>query len=169
MKKLPGFTRVFGLLVGASLAISSWNVHAETENERAILNATRLSNYIHSTEPSLQHLMIKRIEKEEVQRIAPSHPVWIIDASEEIILYYQGQASFRGQPANRLVDDSGFRFGQRAVEMAHASRSTWMTLNLDGKEYSAYCASNAPTVVCSLIPDGRPLPTSTPSAQAPSQ
>ena len=70
----------------------------------------------------------------------------------ETILYYQGQPDFAGKPVAQLVDDAGFRFGQKALEDGKHTRSGWLTLTLGGKRYSAYCNERYPTITCSLVP-----------------
>lgn len=124
---------------------------AEDANAKAIVNSTELLNFLSGVNPEAMPHILENIENGAVRRIAPSYPVWIIDSSTGTLLYYQGQKGFRGQAASRLVDDKGFRFGQRAVDMAKNSKSTWIKLVLASKDYKAYCASKAPFVVCSLV------------------
>lgn len=141
-----------GLFISASVVLGmAAPAHAEDANAAAIVNSTQLLNFISGVEPAAMTYILQNIENGEVRRVAPSYPVWIIDSSTGTLMYYQGQKSFRGQSATRLVDDKGFRFGQRALDMAKNSRSTWLRIELAGKEYKAYCASKAPFVVCSLI------------------
>lgn len=125
---------------------------AEDANARAIINSTELLNFISAVVPVALPNILQNIQNGEVKRFAPEYPVWILESENNTILYYQGQKSFVGQNANRLIDDNGFRFGQRALDQGKNSRSTWIRLTLTGKDYRAYCASKAPYVVCSLVP-----------------
>lgn len=126
--------------------------HAEDPNARAIVNSTELLNLVSAVVPVALPNILQNIQNGEVKRIAPEYPVWILETEQGTILYYQGQKSFVGQSASRLIDDNGFRFGQRALDQGKNSRSTWIRMTLTGKEYRAYCASKAPYVVCSLVP-----------------
>jgi len=140
-----------GLFVCASVSLGPTVAHAEDANVRAILNSTQLLNYLDGVVPEAMPALLSAIEKGEVRRKEPGFPVWIISSDTGNLLYYQGQKAFVGQAASRLVDDRGFRFGQRALDMARNSKSTWVKVALAGTEYQAYCASKAPFVVCSLI------------------
>jgi hypothetical protein len=125
---------------------------AEDANARAIVNSTQLLNLLGGVDDEFRVYLLRAIQDGGVVRAEPSFPVWIISSDTGNLLYYQGQKEFVGQAANRLVDDTGFRFGQRAFEMARSSRSTWVKVVLGGKEFRGYCAAKAPFVVCSLIP-----------------
>lgn len=126
--------------------------HAEDDNTRAMLNSTSLLNYLGGVIPQGMPYLMENIQKGAVHRVAPSYPVWIMETEGGTILYYQGQPKYTGQSGSRLIDDNGFRFGQRALDQAATSRSTWLRITLSGKEFRAYCASKAPFVACSLIP-----------------
>lgn len=124
---------------------------ADDAKALAIMNSTHLLSFLDGVIPEGLPNVLAAIEKGVVERRAPQYPVWIIDSDKGNLLYYQGQPGFVGQSAARLVDDNGGRFGLRALEYARASRSSWVKLALGGQEYSAYCATRAPFVVCSLI------------------
>jgi hypothetical protein len=118
--------------------------------ERAMLNAQHLSVMIRSVVPERQGVMIENIATGKVKRYAPEQPVWILDVPTGPILYYQGQKSFVGQSASQLVDDSGQRFGQKALGDGKSPHDMWLALDLGGQTYPAYCSAHATTVVCSL-------------------
>lgn len=141
---------VFALTATIFACVFTSAAHAETARERAMHNTERLSTLLHGVVPDQMPVMVNEIANGKVQRFAPEQPVWIIDASAGTILYYQGNPGFAGQPASKLVDDSGVRFGQKAVDNAKNSKSSWLLLNLGGQKYPAYCSEWAPTVVCSL-------------------
>jgi hypothetical protein len=121
-----------------------------------MVNSTELLNLLNGVDDNTEHthaldLMVEHIEKGEVHRYAPKYPVWILRSDTGKLLYYQGEKAFRGQDAARLVDDNGFRFGQKAADQGKNSRSTWVSLSLGGQSYRAYCGSKQPFVVCTLI------------------
>jgi hypothetical protein len=121
-----------------------------------MVNSTEMLNLLNGVDDNTEHthaldLMVENIEKGVVHRYAPKYPVWILRSDTGKLLYYQGEKAFRGQDASRLVDDNGFRFGQRAVDQGKNSRSTWVNLSLGGQSYRAYCGSKQPFVVCTLI------------------
>ncbi|WP_157639905.1 hypothetical protein [Burkholderia ubonensis] len=146
------FTYSLGLFICASFMLGAPTAaNAEDANAKAIVNSTELLNFLGAVDPDGLPHILENIQNGQVRRVAQNYPVWIIDSDKGTLLYYQGQKSFQGQSASRLVDDTGFRFGQRALDMAKNSRSTWVKLSLAGKEYKAYCASKAPFVVCSLV------------------
>lgn len=140
-----------GVFVLTTLALGAGAAQAQDVKAQAIQNSTRLLNFVDGVLPEFMPQMLHSIESGEVARVAPNMPVWIISADTGNILYYQGQPAFAGQAASRLVDDNGFRFGLRAVENARNSKSSWVTIQLGGAAYNAYCATKAPFVVCSLI------------------
>lgn len=144
-------TYSLGLFFYASLTLSSSAAHAEDVNARAIMNSTQLLNYLDGVVPEAMPNLLAAIQSGHVRRIEPSFPVWIISSDTGNLLFYQGQKEFVGQSASRLVDDKGFRFGQRALDMARNSKSTWVKLELNAQVYKAYCASKAPFVVCTLV------------------
>lgn len=141
---------VFALTVTFLAMGFTSTAHAATARERAMHNTERISTLLHGVVPDQMPAMVNSIATGKVQRFAPEQPVWIIDASVGTILYYQGNPDFAGQPASKLVDDSGVRFGQKAVDSAKNSKASWLLLNLGGQKYPAYCSEWAPTVVCSL-------------------
>lgn len=152
----PLNTRLFAtpLLLAICLVVGiSSTARAEDAKTRAIYNATNISERLHEVHPTQLPVIINSIKKNKVKRVAPEQPIWILDSTSGVILYYQGQDSFAGQSANQLVDDLGLRFGQAAVTKAKASLSSWNTLTLGGRKYLSYCHAHAPTVVCSLITD----------------
>jgi hypothetical protein len=134
----------------ASITLPS-AAHAQDANARAIMNSTHLLTFVDGVIPEGIPNVLKSLENGEIERLEPTFPVWIISSDTGNVLYYQGQKSFAGQSASRLVDDVGFRFGLSALENARKSKSSWVTLSLGGAKYSAYCATRAPFVVCSLI------------------
>lgn len=140
-----------GMFVFAGLVMGSGAAHAQDSKARAIQNSTHLLNFVDGVIPEFTDQILHSIESGAITRLAPEMPVWILSADTGKIMFYQGQPAFAGQAASRLVDDNGFRFGLRAVENARNSRSSWVTLHLGGAQYSAYCATKAPFVVCSLI------------------
>lgn len=129
---------------GASVA------HAEDVNSKAILNSVQLTELLHGVAPERLQFMVDRIAKGEVPLTAPNQPVWVMNSISGDILYYQGQASFRGKPASYLVDDVGFRFGQKSIQDAKNHKFGWINLNLGGTSYRAYCKAQYPVVVCTL-------------------
>ncbi len=146
------FKNALSASVISGLAFSlSTAAHAEDANVKAITNSTQLLNLVSGVVPSGLPRVLESIHTGVVKRIAPSYPVWVLESEQHSILYYQGQPTFAGQNATRLVDDKGLRFGLQALENAGKSRSTWLRLTLSGVEYRAYCASKAPFVVCTLI------------------
>lgn len=124
---------------------------AEEPSATAILNANRVTELLHSVAPSLLHTMVAKVASGEAKRLAPSQPIWILNQIDGSILYYEGQPSFTGKAAAQLVDDNGFRFGQKALDNASKSKSGWVGLALNGQPYKAYCKAKYPTVVCSLV------------------
>lgn len=138
---------VVGVLVHASSA------QAEDEKTKAMLNATQVATMLDGVVPEKLHNVIENLETGKLKRIAPNHPIWILETIDGTILYYQGQPSFKGQSANLLMDDAGNRFGLKALQAAKQSRSIWMSLKLGDADYKAYCRAQEPIVACSLIPE----------------
>lgn len=136
---------------GCAAMLLSVPAQAEDANTRAMLNSQQLVGLLEGVLPPGLPNVLQHIRTNRVQRIAPQYPVWLLEAEGSTILYYQGQPTFTGQNATRLVDDNGFRFGQRALEQALKGRSTWLMLTLGGVRYSAYCATRLPYVACSLL------------------
>lgn len=150
------------LAVASMCALLSAPAHAG-DQEDAIMNATQIATMLDGVHPNFLHNVLRMIETGELKRIAPKHPVWILEIVDGTILYYQGQPEFKGKPANLLVDDTGNRFGMRAVNWGKDSLSRWVTLQLANQTFKAYCRTQQPFVVCSLIPEGvkvdrRPAP-----------
>lgn len=139
------------LLLGVLFACTLPAAKAEDANAKAVLNATYLTTMLHGVVPSQLLVMVEKIANGKTSRPAPDQPVWILETISGTILYYQGQPEFAQKPAAQLVDDNGIRFGMRAIEQGKASKSSWSTIALGGKSYRAYCASQYPTVVCSLV------------------
>ena len=123
---------------------------AETPFDRAMLNAGSLTVKLHGVYPQVMRQLVQKIAQGKVPRLAPEQPIWIMESETGTILYYQGQPTFTDQPASKLIDDDGQRFGQMAIDRARESRSTWLSINLSGTYYRAYCKAKEPTVVCSL-------------------
>lgn len=130
---------------------SSTLAHADTDTERAMLNAGRLVEALKSVDDLAVDTIVSKISNGTFLRYAPEQPVWLINESTRSIMYYQGQQGFAGQSAEQLVDDVGTRFGIKALDNAKASRSGWIQLVLAGKAYKAYCAHRAPYTACSLV------------------
>ncbi len=124
--------------------------HAEGPTERAILNSTKLIEYLHTVEGQYVNLVLAKVESGEFRRLAPEQPVWVVEVISDTIVYYQGEPEFKGQPAGRLVDDKGTRFGDKALTYGKASRSGWIRMTLSGKSYQAYCKTQYPFVACTL-------------------
>jgi hypothetical protein len=150
VKEITNCSLRFFMCAGFLLGLSG-AAYAEDANTKAMMNSTQLLNFISGVAPEALPHIVENIEANKVPRIAPSLPVWILESDTGVLLYYQGQKAYRGQKASRLVDDNGFRFGQRAWDMARKSQSAWVGLSLSGQQYRAYCASKAPFVVCSLV------------------
>lgn len=149
-KKLQLFlVQVFA--VTSTALLMSATAHAQDAQTRAMMNSMAIINLLEGVVPEGLPNLLEQIRSGQVQRVAPKYPVWILETERHSILYYQGQPAFTGQNATRLVDDNGFRFGQRALEQALRTRNTWLTLVLSGATYKAYCAARPPYVACSLI------------------
>lgn len=148
--KIPIYSLSFSLSASLALAVPGL-AHAADARVLAMRNSTQLLNDLNGVVPEAMEFLLPKIENGKIRRIAPTFPVWIISSDTGKLMYYQGQKEFKGQAASRLVDDKGFRFGQHAVDQAHNSRSSWMTITLAGQEYPAYCGSKAPFVVCTLV------------------
>lgn len=132
------------------LSLAAPLVHAEDVTELAMRNSLQTMQYLHSVPAPEIHRPLAAIEENRFERPAANQPMWIVEILSGTILYYQGQPEFRGQPASRLVDDNGGRFGERAVTFGKASKSAWLRLALGGNSYQAYCKSQYPFVVCTL-------------------
>jgi hypothetical protein len=143
-------TKLTKLLLATLLTGSFTFAHAESVRERCMHNAERLSVTLGQVIPSYVPNTVSLIADGKVKRFAPEEPVWILEMDQGTILYYQGQASFAGQPAEKLVDDNGQRFGKMALDKAKKSTSSWMSLQLGGQKYPAYCVAHSPLIVCSL-------------------
>ena len=145
------FLHFFAFFVALMLALFlPQRARAETPFDRAILNAGSITVKLHGVYPQVMRQAVQRIAEGKLPRLAPEQPIWIMESETGTILYYQGQPSFTDQPASKLIDDEGQRFGQVAIDRARESRSTWLSINLAGVYYRAYCKAQVPTVVCSL-------------------
>jgi hypothetical protein len=143
-------TKLTKILLSILLTGCFTAAHADSVRERAMHNAERLSVTLGQVIPSYVQSTIAEIASGKVKRYAPEEPVWIMEMDQGTILYYQGQDGFTGQPADKLVDDNGQRFGQLALTKAKSSTSSWLTLKLGGQSYPAFCVSHDPLVICSL-------------------
>lgn len=152
LKLTATFNRFFATAGVICLLAHASVAQAEDEKTKAMLNATQMATMLDGVLPEKMHNVIENLETGKLKRIAPNHPVWILETIDDTILYYQGQPSFKGQPANLLVDEAGIRFGLKAINAARQSRSTWLTLRLGSANYQAYCRAQEPIVACSLIP-----------------
>lgn len=141
----------------ATIGVFSLPARAEDPNALTILNAQRVLTFLDSTVPEGVPFVVDQIAKGTMRRLVAEQPIWIMDASSGVIMYYQGEPGFTGQEASRLVDDRGQRFGLKAVENARAARSTWLSVVMAQSAYRAYCANKYPYVVCSLNPHGSPV------------
>ena len=140
-------TTILALALAGGLA----NVaQAEGPLERAVLNSTRLVEYLHTVEAKHVQMTVANIESGKYRRVAPELPVWIVEILSGTIVYYQGEAKFKGQAAAQLVDDKGVRFGEKALNYGRGSRSGWLRLTLDGKGYQAFCKTQYPFVACTV-------------------
>lgn len=148
------FSRMFGLAVLVAGFLSSALLPVQAQgldpNIRTVQNAQRITVNLHSVLPERIMMVVKKIAERELPRRAPEQPIWILDTSSGLLLYYEGEESFAMKPVSQLVDDNGVRFGQKALELGKASKSGWLSVTLSGKTYKAYCHSFWPTVVCSL-------------------
>lgn len=118
----------------------------------AMLNSTAILNYLSGMHPSIINMGIENIENRLLKRTAPEFPVWILESSTSTILYYDGQPAFTGQPAGKLIDEDGQRFGVKAMEFAVNSKSGWQRIKLGGKTHQMFCGQKYPFSVCTLIP-----------------
>lgn len=116
-----------------------------------MLNSTRIATMLDGVVLDKLHTIIENLESGKLARVAPEYPIWIMETIDNTILYYQGQPGFRGKNASQLVDDAGLRFGVKAINAANQSRSIWMELKLGERKYKAYCRSQIPIVVCTLM------------------
>lgn len=134
------------LLMGVSLVPAV----AADKYAQSILNSTRTLEYLHSVTASEIKRPLDYINEGKFKRPYEHQPMWIVEILGGSILYYQGEPTFRNQPASRLIDDVGGRFGERAIAMGKASRSGWVKLSLGKQGYQAYCKSQYPFVACTL-------------------
>lgn len=147
--KSRAFLSMFSLCLLA-FAISQ-PVQAETAKERAMQNASYLTTMLLGVLPDYRTTMVNKIANGTIKRPAEEQPIWILDSASGLIVYYQGQPSFSGQPAANLVDDNGIRFGTKALDRAKVARSGWLDIVLSKQSYVAFCQAKTPVVVCSLI------------------
>lgn len=134
--------------VGGSAAFAQSS--SEDSLTRSIRNSMHIMEHLHSVLPEHIGRALANVENGTLKRRAPEQPVWIVEVKTGSILYYQGEKTFKGQDASRLVDDKGSRFGERAVTLGKNSRSAWLSVVLGGATHQAYCKSQHPFVVCSL-------------------
>lgn len=134
------------------LMVMTVPAHATPATERAIENAQHITTLLQGVLIEQMPLMITHIRDKKTPRLAPEQPIIIIDIVVDKVLYYEGRPDLAGTKASLLQDGSGQFFGQKALGLGRASRSTWMTLSFNGKNYRTYCKSQFPTVVCSMVP-----------------
>lgn len=127
-------------------------VAKDEQYRRAIQNSVHVLDYLSSLFYTMVPVGIDNIEQGHFRRLEPNFPIWVLDSESGQILYYEGQPSFKYQPAEKLVDEAGQRFGLKAWENAQRSRSKWQRVTLGGVAHDMYCAQKQPLAVCSLIP-----------------
>lgn len=135
----------------ALLALSC-SVQAAPATERAIENAQHITTLLHGVVLEEMPRMLDHIRNKTIPRLAPEQPVIIIDIVVDKVLFYEGRPDLTGTAASALKDGNGQSFGQKALGLGKASRSTWMSLGFNGTDYKVYCKSQFPTVVCSMVP-----------------
>lgn len=117
---------------------------------RTVNQVVNLLNILSGVAPPLVPALLTKVGAGQV-KLGANNPVWVLDGKSGLILFYQGEPGFVGQPASRLVDESGVRFGVRAMEALAQSRARWMLLRLGAVDYMAYCAARDPYIVCSVL------------------
>ena len=138
------------LVLVVSLATSGVLAQDMRKEERAMLNASRVADQLKGVlAPFVPHLLT-RIVNNELPRIAPEQPIWVMDSVTAKILHYQGKPEYAGQAVSRLADESGVRFGQVAINSALQGNDGWVAMKLGGQNYRAFCKARDPFVVCSL-------------------
>lgn len=147
MQKLNKITLLSFLLYASAMASPA---QAETNAERAILNAQHIIKALHGVVAESLPTILDKIKSDQIRRLAPEQPIWIIEIINGTVLYYQGSPSLEGKPASELVDSTGFAFGNRAIEFGKLSRSGWINVKLGANNYRAYCKSQYPFVACSV-------------------
>jgi len=135
-----------------SFTASAASANASSPRELAAYNSTYIMSVLQGADDLEVRGVITKFAKGTLQRPAPSYPVWILETQLASILYYEGNPSFADKAASLLVDDAGSRFGSIAIANAEKSKSSWLTLKLNQRDYPAYCHAQAPLVVCTLIP-----------------
>lgn len=138
-------------LLACTLLGAGSTARADSPEARAIRSTQSYMNMLHAVVPERITFVINRIAEGSVHSYAPDQPLWIIEGETGAILYYQGQDAFKGAHASRLVDDEGFRFGAKALELLGKDRSGWMRVKLGGEIYQAYCDTRFPFAICSLV------------------
>lgn len=144
-----------GLLTVAtvfSASVSAQDVTKEERYRRAIQNSVHVLDYLSALFYTMVPVGIDNIEQGYFRRLEPNFPIWVLDSESGKILYYEGQPTFKYQPAEKLVDEAGQRFGLKAWDNAKRSRSKWQRVTLGGVSHDMYCAQKQPLAVCSLIP-----------------
>lgn len=153
IKPFKGVLKLPALILALSvLGLTSVTpANAEDANELAMLNSQLIKSVLHEVDPEGLERALEMVAERRVSRIAPDYPIWILELSRKEILYYEGQEELNGLKASLLVDDKGFKFGDKAIDFGLRSRGGWLNLTLQGEPYRGYCSSQYPFVVCSLI------------------
>ena len=139
-------------LIAAIVSPAAQAQNISNDQTLAMLNSSTILNYLSGIHPSIVNLGLENIEKRLVKRNAPEFPIWILESSTSTILYYEGQPSFAGKPAGKLIDEDGQRFGVKALESSTKSRSGWQRIKLGGVVHQMFCGQKYPFAVCTLIP-----------------
>lgn len=126
----------------------------QVSNDRTMaqLNSAHLLNYLTSLEANRALGGVEVIAKRLINRPAENFPVWIGETVTGAILFYEGKSEFKGEPAEKLIDDTGSRFGLKAMEKARSYQSGWQRITLNGIVYEMYCGHQEIFLVCSVIP-----------------
>ena len=138
--------------IAATAAPAAQAQNISNDQTLAMLNSSSILNYLSGLHPSIVNLGLENIEKRLLKRNAPEFPIWILESSTSTIMYYEGQPSFAGQPAAKLIDEDGQRFGVKALESATNSRAGWQRIKLGGVVHQMFCGQKYPFAVCTLIP-----------------
>ncbi|WP_144267426.1 hypothetical protein [Comamonas thiooxydans] len=149
MKKSLKTLNVFSTAAAIVLSLSA-AAHAEDKNTRTMLNSSRVVSMLDGVLPHRINTIVDKLEAGELRRVAPEMPLVLLEQIDGTILYYQGQPTFKGKPANALVDDEGKRFGTIALQRGRISKSGWQTLTLGNAKYRMYCHNLAPFIACTL-------------------
>lgn len=125
--------------------------HASPAHEEAMRNSRHVLNTLQSVLPESIGEVIPKIESRELARVTPQYPIWIVEIINGTIVLYDGQPNMKGQPVEVLIDENGLAFGAQSVSFGKASRGGWLNLKLGASPAAAYCSSQYPFVVCTLI------------------